>query len=107
MKASTQRKPRCCIHSTRKTSSAVMMTPISSGMPNSRLRPMAVPITSARSVAQIAISASTQSGHDTARGKASRQACARSRPAPMPSRVHSACSKIAIKFESSAMLSRE
>ncbi len=30
---------------------------------------MAVPITSARSVAQIAISASTQSGHDTAARK--------------------------------------
>ena len=46
----------------RNTSSAVMTTPISSGMPNSRLRPIAVPITSARSVAQMASSASSQSG---------------------------------------------
>ena len=34
-----------------------MITPISSGIRNSRLRPMAVPITSARSVAMMAISA--------------------------------------------------
>ena len=84
-----------------------MMTPISSGMPNNRLSPIAVPITSARSVAQIAISASTHSGHDTARGKASRQACAKSRPAPIPSRAQSACKRIAIRFESSAMVSSE
>ncbi len=53
---------------------------ISSGMPNSRLSPIAVPITSARSVAQMAISAISHSGTDTARGNASRHACARSRP---------------------------
>ena len=69
MKASIQRKPRFCSHRTRNTSSAVMITPISSGMPNRRLSPIAVPITSARSVAQIAISASTHSGHDTAARK--------------------------------------
>ena len=66
---------------------------------------MAVPITSARSVAQIAISASTHSGHDTARGKASRQACARSRPLAMPSRAASDCSRIAIRFEITITLS--
>ena len=38
-----------------------MNTPISSGMPNSRLRPIAVPMTSARSVAQMAISANSHS----------------------------------------------
>ena len=62
-KASTQRKPSCCIHRIRNTSSAVSSTPISSGMPNRRLSPIAVPITSARSVAQMANSASAQSGH--------------------------------------------
>ena len=62
MKASIQRKPSRCIHRMRNTSSAVRMTPISSGMPNSRLSPIAVPITSARSVAQMANSASAQSG---------------------------------------------
>ena len=46
MKASTQRKPRFCRYRIRNTSSAVMMTPISSGMPKSRLRPMAVPMAS-------------------------------------------------------------
>ena len=45
-----------------------MSTPISSGMPNSRLRPMAVPITSAMSVAMMAISASSHSGQATQRG---------------------------------------
>ena len=91
MKASIQRKPRFCIHRIRNTSSAVIRTPSSSGMPNRRLSPIAVPITSARSVAQIAISAIAHSGHDTARGNASRQACARSRPDAIPSRAHSAC----------------
>ena len=37
-----------------------MMTPISSGMPKIRLRPIAVPITSAMSVAMMAISARNQ-----------------------------------------------
>ena len=45
-----------------------MITPSSSGMPNSRLSPIAVPITSARSVAQIAISLTSQSGHEAQRG---------------------------------------
>ena len=66
---------------------------------------MAVPITSARSVAQMANSASAHSGQATQRGKASRQACARSRPEAMPSRTHSACSRIAIRLESSATVS--
>ena len=103
--ASIQRKPMFCIHRIRNTSSAVMITPSSSGMPNSRLSPIAVPITSARSVAQMAISLTTHSGHETQRGNASRQACARSRPAPMPSRAHSACSRIAMMFDISAIVS--
>ena len=81
------------------------MTPISSGTLNRRLSPIAVPITSARSVAQIAISAASQSDHDTGRGKASRQACARSRPAPIPSRAHKDCNRIAIRLDSSAIVS--
>ena len=42
-----------------------MMTPISSGMPKIRLRPIAVPITSAMSVAMMAISASAHSASET------------------------------------------
>ena len=68
MNASTQRNPRVCNHRIRNTSAAVMKTPISSGIPNRRFRPMAVPITSARSVATMAPSARTQSGTDTQRG---------------------------------------
>ena len=60
--ASTQRKPRFCSHRIRKASAAVMKIPISSGIPNSRFRPIEVPITSARSVAMIAASASSHSG---------------------------------------------
>ena len=59
MNASIQRKPSRCMPRIRNTSSAVRITPSSSGMPNRRLRPIAVPITSARSVAQMANSASS------------------------------------------------
>ena len=101
-KASIQRKPNACSARIRNTSAAVMITPISSGMWNSRLRPIAVPITSARSVAVMAISADSHSGNDTQRGKESRHAWARSRPEPTPSRVHSDCSTIAMTLDSSA-----
>ena len=103
--ASIQRKPNACSARMRNTSAAVMITPSSSGMWNNRLRPMAVPITSARSVAVMAISADSHSGHDTQRGKESRQACAKSRPAPTPSRVHSDCNMIAITLDKSAIVS--
>ena len=63
---------------------------------------MAVPITSARSVAMIAPSASTHSGTDIHLGKASRQACARSRPEATASRAHSDWSRIAMMFDSRA-----
>ena len=69
----------------------------------SRFSAMAEPITSARSVAVMATSADSHRGNDTQRGKASRQAWARSRPAPTPSRVHSDCSTIAITLDNSAM----
>ena len=103
MNASTQRKPSRCMPRIRNTSSAVRITPSSSGMPNRRLRPIAVPMTSARSVAQMANSAAAQSGQDTQRGKASRQACARSRPDATPSRAQSAWRMIAMMLESSAI----
>ncbi len=60
--ASIQRNPLVCSQRIRNTSSAVMKMPISSGMPKTRLSPMAVPMTSARSVAMIASSASAQRG---------------------------------------------
>ena len=66
---------------------------------------MAVPITSARSVAVMAISADSHSGSETKRGKESRLAWARSRPAPTPSRVHSDCSTIAMMLDSIATVS--
>lgn len=104
-KASSQRKPFFCSQRIRKTSSAVMTTPISSGMPNKRFRPMAVPMTSAMSVAMMASSAASHSGIDTALGKASRQAWARSRPEAMASRAHKDCSTMAMSEDISATVS--
>ena len=105
MNASSQRKPFFCRYRIRNTSSAVITTPSSSGTPNSRFRPMAVPITSAMSVAMMANSAAIHSGMDTKRGKASRQAWARSRPVAMARRAHSDCSTIAIRLDTSATTS--
>ena len=89
----------------RNTSSAVMTTPISSGMPKIRLRPIAVPITSAMSVAMIAISARSHSIIATGFGNASRHACARSRPEPIASRAQSDWRMIAMMLETSATTS--
>ena len=58
---SRMRKRCCCRNSTMSTSSAVMSTPTTSGMPKSRCSATAEPMTSARSQAAMAISASTQS----------------------------------------------
>ena len=66
---------------------------------------MAVPTTSAMSVAMMAISAKSQSIQATGRGKASRQACARSRPEPMASRAHSDCRMMAMMLDISATVS--
>ena len=57
-----------------KTSSAVRQTPEISGMPNIRLRAIAEPITSARSLAAIAILQNSQSTSETDLLKWSRQA---------------------------------
>ena len=66
---------------------------------------MAVPTTSAMSVAMIATSANSHRMKETGRGKASRQACARSRAEPMASLAHSDCRMIAMMFDISATLS--
>ena len=66
---------------------------------------MAEPITSARSQAAIAISHSTHKAIVVGREYESRQACARSRPLAMPRRNASACSRIAMKFDSMITLS--
>ena len=58
--ASSMRKPLFCKYSTINTSTAVIAMPTGSVIPKSRLRAIAVPITSARSHAAMAISHSTQ-----------------------------------------------
>ena len=69
------------------------------GSLNSRFSAMAAPRTSARSQAAIASSARTHNERMTGREYESRQACARSRPAAMPSRAAIACSRMAMRFE--------
>ena len=59
--ASNVRMPRCCSKRMAKTSSTVMMAPQTIGMPKSRFNAIALPITSARSHATIATSASNHS----------------------------------------------
>ena len=98
--ASSQRKPRFCKASSSITSSSVTTTPATSGRPKSRFRPIAMPITSARLQATIAISQKTHSVKLTGREKCWRQACARSMSAPMPRRTAAAWNSIAIRFES-------
>ena len=57
--ASSSRKPWCWRNSTSSTSSAVIVIPQVSGIPNRRFSPIADPITSARSHAAIASSHTT------------------------------------------------
>ena len=59
MNTSITRMPRCMRKRMRSVSKAVMRTPYSKGMPKSRFKPIAMPITSARSHAAMATSAST------------------------------------------------
>ena len=54
--ASSSRKPLCWRNRTSSTSSAVIAIPHGNGIPNSRFRAIADPITSARSQAAMAIS---------------------------------------------------
>ncbi|MNR17047.1 hypothetical protein D3C85_1336870 [compost metagenome] len=106
-KASSRRKPRCCRTSTSSTSSTVSATPASSGMLNSRLRAMAVPMTSARSVAQIASSARIHCDQADQREAPCRHACARSMPVTSPSRLASTWSSIAMRLDIATTQSRE
>lgn len=66
--ASSARKPRFISNNTNTTSSAVMMAPSVSGMPNSNFSAIAVPITSARSQAMMASSHSPHSARLMPRG---------------------------------------
>ena len=75
-------------------SNAVIRQPHNSGRPNSSLSAMIVPRISARSVAAIATSASTQSTALTLGEYSARQAWARSCPVTTPSRAARVCSRI-------------
>ena len=80
-------------------SNAVIKQPHKSGRPKSSLRAMIVPRISARSVAAIATSASTQSTALSPREYSARQACARSCPVTTPSRAAKVCKSTAIRFD--------
>ena len=68
---------------------------------------MAVPMTSARSQAQMATSQASHCAIAEGRDEVSRHACAKSIPVTMPSRVHNTWRNIAIKLESRTIQSSE
>src|SRR5665213_4229080 len=70
------------------------------GMWKSRLMATALPSTSARSQAPIAISDDIQFGYRVHLGYQSRHACARSLPVTIPSRAARTCMKIAMTLAS-------
>ena len=96
MTASMVRMPKRCSASSSRTSNPVMMTAHSSGMWNSRLSATALPSTSARSQAPMAISQNSQLGQRVHAGYQSRQPWARSLPVTTPSRAEMTCMKMAI-----------
>ena len=81
-------------------STAVINTPAHSGSPNRRFIATADPITSAMSVAAMAISIMIHRTYTKYLGYASRHACAKSRSATIPSFRARDCRKMAVKFES-------
>ena len=85
------------------TSTTVMTTPAGSGMCISTFRAIAVPMTSATSVAMIAHSAKNQMARFNHLGRNSRHALDRSNPVTEPSLIQRDCKKMAIKLESKMM----
>ena len=75
-----------------------MMTAHSRGIWKSRLRATALPSTSARSQAPMAISHSSQLGQRVHRGYQSRQHWARSLPVTTPRRAEITCMKMAMRL---------
>ncbi len=99
MTASICRIPQRWRYSSTNVSKAVTRQPHNSGKPNSSFRAMIVPRISARSVAAMATSASSQSTALIGREYSARQACARSCPVTTPSRADSVWSSTAIRFD--------
>lgn len=97
--ASIFRKPNLASTRSRKTSSTVMMTPSMSGMPNSRFRATALPMTSAISVAMMASSATIHRAKPPFLPVFRRVAWAKSRPVTIPSLAHMLCRSIAIRLD--------
>ena len=86
---------------TTRTSMTVRMTPSGSGTLNRMLREMAVPTTSARSVAMIATSASMYNSRLRFGGKCFLQFWARSSPVTAPNLAHKHCQNAARMFVTS------
>ena len=104
--ASIGRKPRDCKARIRKVTTAVSRPASQSGMPNSRLKPIAAPINSARSVAMATSSISTHIPQTTGLGKWSRQSSARLRPVAIPSLADRHWISIAIRLLATTTQSR-
>jgi len=98
MNASIFRIPSLCKYNSKKVSRTVILTPMIRGSPNNNCMPIAIPNTSARSVAAMAISAKIQSTKFIFLGYDSLFACARSRPLTIPSLALKLCNNIAIRL---------
>ena len=85
MTASSGRKPRACRPRIAKAMTPVTRPARNSGVPNSRWKPSAAPMNSARSVAIAIASAWIQSANDVRREKRSRHTSGRLRPVAIPS----------------------
>ena len=98
MTISKARYPRERSASTANATVPMMIPPGSSGMPNSRYRATAPPITSARSVAMATNSACTHMHPVHRSGQAFPAQLGRLRPVARPSFAVSVCTSIAIRF---------
>ena len=98
MKASSFLMPNLCSHSNKKVSNTVNATPQISGKPVSKLIPIAIPNTSAKSQAAMANSASMYKQKFTTGGYTSLLACAKSLRLTIPSLALKLCNSSAIKL---------
>ena len=98
MAASIRRKPLTSIASTAKVARAASRADTHIDRPNTRCRPSAAPVNSARSVAIATASACSHRKTTSRRGSRSRQTSGRDSPVAMPSLADRVCTSIAIRL---------
>nr|CAA64548.1 unknown protein [Saccharomyces cerevisiae] len=99
--------PGLYVNIIKNTSTTVMATPAGRGTLIRIFKAIAVPITSAISVAITAHSAKKYNVQLSHRGKYSLQARLRSSPVTEPNLIHRHCKNMAIKFDNKMIQSRE